>query len=54
MSYKIILALFILHLTFYSFFTYVDNEIREWMMIVICKKREIITKIKKILYFNEI
>ena len=38
-----VILLFILHLAFYSFLTYFDNE-----------KRETITKIKKILYFNEI
>ena len=34
-----VILLFILHLAFYSFFTYFDNEKREWMMIVMCKKK---------------
>ena len=33
---------------FYSFFTYLENEGRGWMMIVVCEERELIKKIKKI------
>lgn len=35
-----VILLFILHLAFYSFFTYFDNEKIKWMMIVMCKKKE--------------
>ena len=32
---------------------YFENEVREWMMIVVCKERETIKNIKKNWYFNE-
>ena len=32
---------------------YFENEVREWMMIVVCKERETIENIKKNWYFNE-
>ena len=35
-----VILLFILHLAFYSFFTYFDNEKIKWMMIIMCKKKE--------------
>ena len=33
---------------------YLEDGGREWMEVVVCKKREMIKKIKNIWYFNEI
>ena len=42
--YKFTLILFILHLVFYSFFMYLNNEGREPIIVVMCEKRETIKK----------
>ena len=42
------MILFILHLVVYSFFIYLENERREWMVVVVCEKRETIKKKRKI------
>jgi len=47
------LIVFILHLVVYSFFMYSKDEEKEWMMVVMCEKRETIKKLKKNWYFNE-
>ena len=43
-------TLFILYLSFSVFFflMYHDNRGREWMVVIMCEKRKIIKKIKKI------
>ena len=43
-------SLFILHLVVYSFFTYLRDEGREWMVVVVCEEREkkLIKKKRKI------
>ena len=38
------MILFILHLIVYSFFIYLENERRDWMVVVVCEKRETIKK----------
>ena len=32
---------------------YSEDEGKEWMIVVVCEKREIIKKLKKKLHFNE-
>ena len=39
------MTLFILHLVVYSFFMYLENEGKEWMVVVVCEERE--KKIKR-------
>ena len=47
------MTLFILHLVVYSFFTYLKDEGKEWVVVVVCKERQTIKKIKKNWYFNK-
>ena len=46
------MTLFILHLVFYYLFMYFDDERREWMVIVVCEKRETIKKIDISMKYN--
>ena len=39
--------LFILNLVFYSFFTYLKDEEKKLMIIVVCEERKTILKIRK-------
>ena len=41
------MTLFILHLIFYSFFIYSEDEGREGMIVVVCEERETIKKRKR-------
>ena len=50
-SIYIILTLFILHLVFYSFLKYFEDERREWLIVVMCEERETIKKIMEIYIF---
>ena len=47
------LLLFILHLDFYYFFMYFEDEERKWTVIVMCKERKTIKKYSKFWYFNQ-
>ena len=46
--YKFTLLLFILHLIFYSFFMYSEDERIEWIIVVMCEKNQQLKKSRKI------
>ena len=48
---KFTLILFFLYLVIYSFSTHLEDEKREWMIVVVREKRELILKIKKKMIF---
>ena len=45
--YKFTMTLFILHLIVNSVFMYLEDEKREWTVVIVYKERETIKKIKK-------